>query len=65
MNEADTCRKLVVPRNCNLDWKNPRAKEDIVHLPLERIAASILDKEQRIAEIVQRIQKLLAEGVGS
>jgi type I restriction enzyme R subunit len=47
---------------CNLDCKNPRAKEDIAHLPPEQIAASILEKEQRIAEIMQRIRKLLAGG---
>jgi type I site-specific restriction endonuclease len=48
--------------NCNLDRKNPRAKEDIAHLPPEQIVASIIEKEQRIAEIMGRIQKLLAEG---
>jgi hypothetical protein len=51
--------------NCNLDRKNPRAKEDIAHLPPEQIAASILEKEQRIAEIMGHIQKLLAGGGGS
>jgi type I restriction enzyme M protein len=44
---------------CNLDRKNPRAKEDITHLPPEQLAASILKKERRIAEIVNRIQGLL------
>lgn len=42
-----------------------RAKEDIAHLPPEQIAASILEKEQRIAEIMQRIQKLLAQSTDS
>jgi hypothetical protein len=50
----------LLASNCNLDRKNPRAKEDIAHLPPEQIAASILEKEQRIAEIMGRIQKLLA-----
>lgn len=45
--------------NCNLDRKNPRAKEDITHLPPEQLAAGILEKEKRIAEIVVRIQNLL------
>ena len=36
----------------NLDIKNPAAKEDITHLPPEQLAESILNKEQRIAEIV-------------
>ena len=46
---------------CNLDRKNPRAKEDIAHLPPEQIAASILEKEQRIAEIVDQIRSILAK----
>ena len=49
----------LLANNCNLDRKNPRAKEDITHLPPEQLAASILEKEQRIIEIVGKIQKLL------
>ena len=45
--------------NGDLDRKNPRAKEDITHLPPAQLAASILKKEQRIAEIMDRIQRLL------
>jgi len=45
----------------NLDRKNPSAKDDIIHLPPEQLAASILDKERRIAEIVGKIQGLLAK----
>jgi type I restriction enzyme M protein len=52
----------LLANNCNLDRRNPRAGEDIAHLPPEQLVASILEKEQRIAEIVGRIQKLLAEG---
>lgn len=44
---------------CNLDRKNPNAKEDITHLPPEQLAESILEKERRIMEIVAGIQKLL------
>ena len=50
----------LLANNCNLDRKNLRGKEDIAHLPPEQIAASILEKEQRIAKIMGRIQKLLA-----
>jgi type I restriction enzyme M protein len=50
--------------NCNLDRKNPRAKEDITHLPPERIAADIMEKERRILEIMGNIQRLLLEGKG-
>lgn len=42
-----------------LDRKNPSAKDDITHLPPEELAASILEKERRIADIVAGIQKLL------
>ena len=47
-------------RAVNLDRKNPRAKEDITHLPPDQLAADILKKEQRIAEIVSGIERLLA-----
>jgi type I restriction enzyme M protein len=46
-------------RAVNLDRKNPRVKEDIRHLPPDQLAADILKKEQRIAEIMGSIQKLL------
>src|SRR5438132_5924429 len=38
----------LLATNCNLDRKNPRAKEDITHLPPDQLAADILKKEQRI-----------------
>jgi hypothetical protein len=38
---------------------NPSAKDDITHLPPAELAASILEKEKKIGEIVGRIQKLL------
>ena len=44
---------------CNLDRKNPHAKQDITHLPPDQLAVSILKKEQRIAEIMSNIQNLL------
>ena len=50
----------LLANGCNLDRKNPRAKEDITHLPPAQLAADILKKEQRIAEIMGNIQKLLA-----
>ncbi|MCL4177382.1 MAG: N-6 DNA methylase [Verrucomicrobia bacterium] len=50
-------------RAVNLDRKNPRGKEDITHLPPEQLAADILKKVQRIAEIMGNIQKLLAGSV--
>lgn len=52
----------LLAAGCNLDRKNPRAREDITHLPPEQLAASILEKEEKIAAIVGNIQKLLAKG---
>jgi type I restriction enzyme M protein len=49
----------LLESGCNLDRKNPRGKENIRHLPPEQLAASILEKERRIAEIVERIHGLL------
>jgi type I restriction enzyme M protein len=51
----------LLANGCNLDRKNPHAKEDITHLPPEDIAASILAKEQRIAAIMTSIRDLLAK----
>lgn len=53
--------KELLANGCNLDRKNPSAKDDIAHLPPEDLAASILDKEKRIAEIMGNIRKLLAK----
>src|SRR5208282_4371856 len=49
----------LLANGCNLDRKNPRAKEDITHLPPAQLAADILKKEQRIAEIMGNIKQLL------
>ena len=49
----------LLANNCNLDRKNPRAKEDITHLPPEQLAVSIAEKEQRILKIVATIRSLL------
>ena len=52
----------LLANGCNLDRRNPRTKEDIAHLPPDRLVASILDKERRIVEIVGQIQALLTDG---
>jgi type I restriction enzyme M protein len=51
----------LLASGCNLDRKNPRAKEDITHLPPAQLAADILKKEQHIAEIITRIKAQLAK----
>jgi type I restriction enzyme M protein len=62
--ESDLAWKVpaaeLLASGCNLDRKNPCAKEDITHLPPAQLAANILKKEQRIGEIMGNIQKLLA-----
>jgi len=50
----------LLANGCNLDRKNPNAKEDITHLPPDQLAASILQKEQNISEIMIHIRNLLA-----
>jgi type I restriction enzyme M protein len=49
----------ILANGCNLDRKNPRAIEDITHLHPEQLAASILEKERRIGEIMGNIQRIL------
>ena len=49
----------LLANNCNLDRKNPRAKEDITHLPPQQLAESILEKERRITGIIANVQTLL------
>ena len=51
----------LLATGCNLDRKNPSAKEAITHLSPTQLAADILKKEQRIAEIMGNITKLLAK----
>ena len=47
--------------NCNLDRKNPRARQNITPPPPEQIVASILDKERQILDIMERIRQILVE----
>jgi type I restriction enzyme M protein len=50
----------ILANGCNLDLKNPRGREDFEHMPPERLAEDILNKELRIAEIMREIQGVLA-----
>jgi type I restriction enzyme M protein len=43
----------------NLDIKNPSAKQDLEHLPPEQLVDDILKKEQRIAELMGEIKKIV------
>jgi type I restriction enzyme M protein len=51
----------ILANGCNLDRKNPTAKEDITHLPPEQLVASILDKERQIMAIMEQVQALLKD----
>jgi type I restriction enzyme M protein len=51
--------EAILASNCNLDLKNPHAKQDFEHLPPEQLADDILRKELRIAEIMREIKELL------
>lgn len=51
----------LLAAGCNLDRKNPRAKEDLAHLPPERLAENIVQKERRILEIMEKVRGLLGE----
>jgi type I restriction enzyme M protein len=49
----------LLENGCNLDVKNPNAKDDIEHLTPDVVVQSILTKERRIAEIMLTVQQLL------
>jgi len=54
--------KKILDSGCNLDIKNPSAKEDLEHLPPETLIEGIIEKEKRILHIMDEIKGLLAEG---
>ena len=51
----------LLANNCNLDRKNPRTRGDITHLPPALLIESILEKQERIADIMVNIRELLAK----
>jgi|SRR5579862_359388 len=51
----------ILANGCNLDRRNPAAKENFLHLPPERLADDILEKEKRIADIIAEIKTALAQ----
>jgi type I restriction enzyme M protein len=50
----------VAGNNYNLDIKNPAGQNTLAHRSPEELAESILAKEQRIAEIMDKIKQVLA-----
>ena len=49
----------ILANGCNLDVKNPHSKEELEHLPPEKLVDNILAKEMRIAEIMAEIKNTL------
>jgi type I restriction enzyme M protein len=49
----------LLASDCNLDIKNPSARQDFEHMPPEQLADDILRKEQRILEIMAEIKQAL------
>lgn len=49
----------LLDTNCNLDRKNPHARNEFEHLPPEQLAERILHKELRIVNLVEEIKALL------
>ena len=46
----------------NLDLKNPRAAQDLEHLPPAQLASDILEKERRIIALIEEIKAELEAG---
>ena len=55
----------ILANGCNLDSKNPNAKQDIAHLPPEQLLADITEKEQRILAILDELRATLAVDGGN
>jgi len=53
----------ILTNDCNLDIKNPNAKEDFEHLPPEQLVDDIMRKEERIAEVMGEIRQVLSGGI--
>jgi type I restriction enzyme M protein len=49
----------IIAKNCNLDRRNPNAREYMEHLPPEQVAKSILAKETKILSILHEVRTLL------
>lgn len=46
----------------NLDRRNPNRADDLTHQPPEKLVADLIEKEQRIGELLREIQAELARG---
>jgi type I restriction enzyme M protein len=50
----------IVKNGYNLDIKNPNGKKDLEQLPPEELVDCIIEKEHRIADILQEIKQALS-----
>jgi type I restriction enzyme M protein len=46
----------ILDANYNLDLKNPNRKDDMTHLPPEKLLEDILEREMRIVELLEEIK---------
>jgi len=53
----------IASTSYNLDRKNPNAKQDVTHLPPEQLADRIIQKEQKITEIMGNIKDLFTRDI--
>ena len=51
----------ILVSNCNLDRKNPKAKDDLEHLAPEILIVNLLKKQKRIEELMADIQLALRQ----
>ena len=56
--KADSESRPIV----NLDLKNPRGQQDFDHMPPEQLVNDILEKETRIAALLEEVRVALSEG---
>jgi len=55
----------IVENGYNLDLKNPNVLDDLEHLPPEQLVESIIEKEQRILEIMEELRGMLGGALPS
>jgi type I restriction enzyme M protein len=49
----------VLADNCNLDRRNPLAKEDLEHTPPDQLVESIISKETKLLKILDEVRDIL------
>lgn len=58
--------KTLLENGCNLDVKNPSAKDDLEHLPPEQLVESILAKERQIIALLEELRaELMPDAKGN